>query len=79
MEAVRRIVEAEKLMNILALPEKYRNHKLEIIIIPSEESSLIEKEEKSKILKSLLGSIPSTNLSLEELRNERLNKYEIND
>ena len=66
-------------MNILALPEKYRNHKLEIIIIPSEESSLIEKEEKSKILKSLLGSIPSTNLSLEELRNERLNKYEIND
>lgn len=79
MEAVRRIVEAEKLMNILALPEKYRNHKLEIIIIPSEESSLTEKEEKSKILKSLLGSIPSTNLSLEELRNERLNKYEIND
>ncbi len=50
MEAIRRFIDAEELMSILALP-----------------------------LKSLLGAIPNTNLSLEELRNERLSKYEIND
>lgn len=79
MEAVRRFVEAKELMNILSLPEKYRNHKLEIIIIPSDEKTVTEKTEKSEILKSLIGAIPNTNLSLDELRNERLSKYEIND
>ncbi|MBQ2593901.1 MAG: hypothetical protein II567_11565 [Candidatus Riflebacteria bacterium] len=79
MEAIRRFIDAEELMSILALPEKYRNHKLEVIVIPSEEKPYEEKSGKSEILKSLLGAIPNTNLSLEELRNERLSKYEIND
>lgn len=79
MEAVRRYVDSDELMSILSLPEKYRNHKLEIIVIPSEEKHLTEKSEKSKILNSLIGAIPTTNLSLEELRNERLKKYEIDD
>lgn len=79
MEAVRRFVDAEELMSILALPEKYRNHKLEIIVIPSEEKHITEKTEKSRILKSLAGSIPNTNLTLEELRKERLEKYDIDD
>ena len=79
MEAVRRFIDAEELMSILALPENYRNHKLEIIVIPSEEKIQQDMLEKRDILKSLLGAIPTTNLSLEELRSERLNKYEMNN
>ena len=67
MEAVRRYVNSDELMSILSLPEKYRNHKREIIVIPAEEKHLTEKSEKSKILNSLIGAIPTTNLSLEEL------------
>ncbi len=79
MEAIRRYVEAEELMTILSLPEQYRNRKLEVIVIPSDEKILAEKNEKSEILKSLVGSIPYTDFSLDELRNERIKKYETID
>ena len=77
MEAVRRYVEAEELMTILSLPEQYRNYDLEVIVIPTNlKTKKIKKEKKGEILESLVGSIPFTNLSLEELRNERIKKYE---
>ena len=76
MEAVRRYVESDELMTILSLPEEYRNQRLEVIVIPTEEKTIISKDEKNKIIASLVGSIPYTSLSLEELRDERLKKYE---
>ena len=81
MEAVKRYIDAKELMSILALPKQYINHKLEIIVKPIESPAIKEEdnENKMEILNSLLGCILDEGLSLEELRNERLSKYEITD
>lgn len=78
MEVVRKYIDAENLMAIMRLPEKFKNRKLEVIILPAEEQ---EKPLKSAVdidqaIKSMTGAIPYTDISLEELREERLKKYE---
>ena len=58
MEAIRRYVEAEELMTILSLPEQYRNRKLEVIVIPSdekiEELSCVSDEKVTEISQKLI-------------------------
>ena len=58
--------------------EKFRNRKLEVIIIPAEEQEKSSKKAGDIVqaLQSLIGAIPYTDMSLEELREERLKKYE---
>lgn len=65
-------------MAIMTLPETFKNRKLEVIVFPAEEH---EKSSKKAVdiehaLQSLVGAIPYTDMSLEELREERLKKYE---
>lgn len=78
MEVVRKYIDADNLMAIMRLPENFKNRKLEVIILPAEEQ---DKPLKSAVdidqaIKSLTGAIPYTDISLEELREERLKKYE---
>lgn len=78
MEVIRKYMDADRLMTVMKLPEKFRNRKLEVIILPAEEQ---EKESKKaadieRALQSLVGAIPYTDMSLEQLREERLKKYE---
>jgi len=77
MEVIRRFIDADSLMSIMALPESFRNQKLEIIVLPTDEQDSAEKtRDVANIVQSLIGAIPHTELSLDELRKERLGKYE---
>lgn len=80
MEVVRKYIDASSLMTIMKLPDNFKNQKLEVIVLPTEEKEVAEtrKDIKNKI-QSLIGAIPYTDKSLAELREERLIKYEIND
>lgn len=51
---------------------------MEVIIHPVEESKkpLKRAVDIDQVIKSLTGAIPYTDISLEELREERLKKYE---
>lgn len=78
MEVVRKYIDADSLMTVMQLPEKFRNRKLEVIVLPVEEQEKSSKKaaEIDQTLQSLVGAIPYTDMSLEELREERLKKYE---
>ena len=76
MEAVRQYIDANRLMAVLSLPDTFRNRRLEVIIRPVEEQAKNETATED-IVQSLIGAIPYTDLSLSELREERLGKYEI--
>lgn len=79
MEAVRKYIDANSLMSVMTLPENFRNRRLEVIVFPLEEHVKKLPEKISEIdtaIQSLVGAVPSTDLSLPELREERLRKYE---
>lgn len=78
MEVVRRFIDASNLMSIMPLPEAFQGRKLEIIVLPAEEpDKTVEKANTKSIVQSLIGAIPSTDLTLSALRDERLGKYEV--
>ena len=84
MEFVRKIVDASSLMKIIKLPDTLKNRKLEIIVLPVDENEKemiqgnITVSGLSDITQSLLGSIPASDITLEQIKEERLKKYESN-
>ena len=78
MEIMRKYVDADSLMAIMRLPEKFKNRKLEVIVLPVEEQekTLRRAVDIDQAIQSLTGAIPYTDMSIEELREERLKKYE---
>ena len=78
MEVVRKYVDASSLMTIMTLPETYKNRKLEVIVLPIEEQTETPKNafDIENTIQSLVGSVPYTDMSLSEIREERLQKYE---
>lgn len=80
MEAIRRYIDASSLMSIMALPETFKNQKLEVLVFPTEEQqSKKEKIDIESVVQSLIGVIPDVDMTLEELREERRQKYETVD
>lgn len=69
MEVVRKYIDADSLMTVMKLPEKFRNRKLEVIVLPVEEQEKVSKKtaDIDQALHSLVGAIPYTDMSLEEL------------
>ncbi len=79
MEVIRKFIDAYSLMSIMTLPEAFRNQKLEIIVLPTNEAVPVrQKADVAGIVQSLVGAIPQTDLTLSELRDEKLGKYEAN-
>lgn len=78
MEAIRKYIDASSLMAVMALPETFKNRKLEVLIFPTEEQEP-EKENIASVVQSLIGAIPATDLSLAEMQEERRRKYETAD
>ncbi|MBD5160746.1 MAG: hypothetical protein HDT14_01720 [Oscillibacter sp.] len=77
MEVIRKFIDANALMSIMALPEAFRNRKLEIIVLPTDEDTPVQqKADVEDVVQSLVGAIPYTGLTLSELRDERLGRYE---
>lgn len=82
MEAVRKYIDAEKLMTVVSLPKAMHGKKLEIIVMPTEESKDVGSDERNRIeaiVDSLVGIIPDGGMTLDEYREERLRKYETVD
>ncbi len=78
MEAIRKYIDANSLMAVMALPETFKNRKLEVLVFPMEEQES-EKTDIESVVQSLIGAIPTTDMSLEEMREERRLKYETVD
>lgn len=80
MEFVRQYIDAEHLMSVMPLPESFKNRRLEIIVLPLEEAAPAKPSLDVKAtVQSLIGAIPAPDLTLAELRQERLSKYEAAD
>lgn len=80
MEVIRKFINASSLMSIMNLPEAFKGRRLEVIVLPADEQISVEQRaDVQDIVLSLIGALPHTDLSLEELRGERLGKYEIAD
>lgn len=69
MEVIRKYINASSLLSIMKLPENFKNQKLEVIILPTEEKESSEEDVKD-IVQSLVGAIPYTDMTLSELREE---------
>ena len=84
MEFVRKIVDASSLMKIVQLPDTLMNRKLEIIVLPVDDNQkemILESMTVtglSDITQSLIGSITISDITIEQIKEERLNKYESN-
>ena len=84
MEFVRQIMEGSELANVIPLPTSLQSGKVEIIVLPIEEKApppkisgkTIDEMLEDSITQSLVGAIPVSDMSLEEIRQERLRKYE---
>ncbi len=75
MEAIRKYIDASRLMDIMTLPENFKNRKLEVLIFPTDEQEP-ERADIKSVVQSLIGAIPATDMSLDELREERRHKFE---
>lgn len=78
MEAIRKYIDASSLMAVMELPETFKNQKLEVLVFPMEEQES-KKTDIESVVQSLIGAIPATDMSLEEMREERRLKYETVD
>jgi hypothetical protein len=84
VEYIRQIVEGAELASVISLPRSFRSGKVEVIVMAIEETltsskysgNNIDEMLKNSITQSLIGAIPITEISLEEIREERLRKYE---
>jgi hypothetical protein len=84
MEALRKIIDSKALETLFPLPKSFLNKDIEIILLPvnkKEEKPRVTKQMIDKMLpgsitQSLIGAIPFSNISLEDIRSERLQKYE---
>ncbi|MDR1148744.1 MAG: hypothetical protein LBK66_08945 [Spirochaetaceae bacterium] len=84
MEALRKIIDSKTLETLFPLPKSFRNKDIEIIILPvnkKEEKPHVTRQMINEMLpgsitQSLIGTIQFSNISLEDIRLERLQKYE---
>ena len=84
MEAFKKVINSDLLNGLIMLPKSFQNKMVEIIVFLNEESTTLPKltmnniDEmlKGSITESLIGSVPQSNMSLEDYRAERLKKYE---
>ena len=84
MEFVREIIDSSALDQVLTLPRSFLNRKVEILVFPireKEEKISIGKDKISElkegsITQSLIGVVPHSDITHEEIRSMRLEKYE---
>jgi hypothetical protein len=83
----RQIVNADTLSAGIAVPPNFRNKKVEVIIRPLDEPTPLPRIERSEleammegsVALSLLGALPHSDITLEEIKAERLSRYERTD
>ena len=73
MKTVRKKMLARDLKGLIDLPDYDDAQPVEVAVTPEEQTEL-SAEELKKVVKSLVGAIPYTDKTLDELRMERLEK-----
>ena len=73
MKTVRKKMLARDLKGLIDLPDYDDAQTVEVAVTPEEQTEL-SAEELKKVVKSLVGAIPYTDKTLDELRMERLEK-----
>ncbi len=80
MEAVRRIIDSSVIENIIDLPNEFKNHKIEIIILPVSEEKEAKKSNKFEIdeeVKAISGIVNLKGKDYKEfIAEKRLEDYE---
>jgi len=84
VEFVREIVDSSALNQVLTLPRSFLNRKVEILVFPvqdKEKKVSITREKinelmEGSITQSLIGAVPHSDITLEEIRSKRLRKYD---
>ena len=76
MEYVRQVVESSVLLGVISLPVSFQNRKVEIIVRPVINDKMLDEMMEGSITQSLIGSVPDSGASLDEIRAERLRRYE---
>jgi hypothetical protein len=87
MPTIRHIVDGKLLNNLISLPESFHSIKLEVTITPAVEEksqpsltrSKLRTMLKGSVTESLSGSLPRTDMTIEDFRAERLKKFERTD
>ncbi len=70
-------MKAGDLKKVIDLPNFSDDQRVKVTVNPETEEKVLSKAEVEKIVRSLIGSIPDTGETLEEIRMERLmKKYE---
>ena len=80
-------MEGSELAYLIPLPMSLRSGKVEVIVLPIEKKARSQKVSgknidemlEGSVTQSLIGAIPISKISLEEIREERLRKYESAD
>ncbi|MDR0682609.1 MAG: hypothetical protein LBG15_12315, partial [Dysgonamonadaceae bacterium] len=76
METLRKIIDSKALETLFPLPKSFQNRDIEIIILPVNEKrekphvtrQMIDEMLPGSITQSLIGAIPSSNISLDDIR-----------
>jgi len=84
MEFVREIIDSSILDQVINLPKSFNNRKVEILIFPVQEQEKKISIKKTKIknllegsiTQSLIGAIPYRDITPDEIRSLRLQKYD---
>ena len=74
LKTVHKKMFARDLKGLIDLPNYADNQRVEVTVYPTEEEKPLSPEELREIVKSLVGAIPYTDKTLDELRMERLEK-----
>ena len=84
MEFVREIVDSSALDQVLTLPRSFLNRKVEILVFPVQDKGTkvsigrekINELMEGSITQSLIGSVSHPDITPEEIRSMRLQKYD---
>ena len=74
MKTVRKKMLARDLKGLIDLPDYDDSQPVEVSVVPTDAQTELSAEELKKVVKSLVGAIPYTDKTLDELRMERLEK-----
>jgi hypothetical protein len=84
MEAVRKIVDGNRLNTLFALPKSFLGRKVEILVMPVAKKKAhprvtkqaLDKMLPGSITQALIGSLSGVDITVDVIRAERLRKYE---
>jgi len=77
MEFVREIIDSNVLDQVLPLPHSFHNQKVEILVFPVQDrKKQLNDLMEGSITQSLIGVIPHSDITLDEIHVLKLKKYE---